>query len=140
LKISNFISASDPGITDDEVKENLTKDKGDSIMMTFDISSSMRFIHSITNLGGTNFIPADKLVTLDGFKSKNALPIILNFESLNNIFESDIPNFNNIKSITSPEEVSNLQTGNTSFHNHPFMLLPLFLWDSISLIKNHSNF
>jgi hypothetical protein len=48
LKISNFISASDPGITDDEVKENLTKDKGNSIMMTFDISGSMKFIHSIT--------------------------------------------------------------------------------------------
>jgi hypothetical protein len=57
FKISNFISASDPGITDDKVKENLTKDKGNSIMMTFDISGSMKFIHSITNLGGKQSYP-----------------------------------------------------------------------------------
>jgi hypothetical protein len=66
------------------------------------------------------------------------LLIILNFKSLNNIFESNIPTLNNIKSITSPKELNNLQTGNASFHNHPFMLLPPFLWDSIPLIENYS--
>ena len=128
--IENYLKISIPSADRVSKIQNLSSDKGDSIIMYYSpVSKSMQFLHSVADIGSTNWHKDPILVALDGFKVAKANPVIFDMDSLFEEISCDAPLLNRLTSIATTEELDQTvpPTTNPETFNHlPFILLTPF--------------
>jgi hypothetical protein len=122
--------------------QKLTSDRGDSILMYYSsVSRSIQFIHSVMDIGSTNWSRDPLLVALNGLTRPLAIPVIIEIESLFETETIDTPTFTRLSTISDRESFLALTAPDNHPHqfNHlPFILLPPFLWNIAGKLTDKS--
>ena len=99
------------------------------IMCIGQVTGEIKFLHSLTNLGGTRSRPGNILVALEG-KGPSATPVFISEESLKKSFEVEVPTATSLKSLSDPAQVSTAKPADANarkFNNANYVILPPFL-------------
>ena len=140
--IEAFLDASTPSRDRDLKIEQLSKDHGHSIMLYYSsITSSIHFLHSLTNLGGTTWNPEPILVALDGFSTGKAYPVLIDIESIFKDISVFAPTFTRLSVITDKESLITTtapENNPQKFKHLPFLLLPPLFWNIATKLKDLS--
>ena len=118
--------------TPDATISSLTEDPDSVIMIITPITSKIKLLHSISNLGGTRLRPRDKIVALDGF-DYSAVPVLLHTDDLSLELTIQTPSYNRMKEMSSEDDIMNPTTrnGRTVFRHSSFVILPPFLFNPL---------
>jgi hypothetical protein len=140
--LESFLDASTPSRDRDLKIDQLSKDHGNSIMLYFSsITSSIHFLHSITNLGGTTWNPDPVLVALDGFSSAKAYPVLIDTESIFKDISVFAPTCTRLSVITDKASLLTTVAPDSNpqkFKHLPFLLLPPMFWNIATKIHDLS--
>ena len=105
------------------------------------VSSSIKFLHNVSDIGSTNWSKQPVLVVLNGFNNPRAIPVIIKIDSLFDALETDTPTITRLSSITTQKLLNSTEAPDThpqKFRHLPFILLPPFLWKTACDLKDRS--
>ena len=126
-----FLEFSIPSADQNAKLQNITNDKGDSILLYYSRpTKKIQLFHNLSNIGSTTWNPDPVIVALDGQKDK-AIPVLLDNTSLTSEVEIDAPIVSKLTTLAPNEKVSDLEppTNNPQkFKSLPFIMLPPFIW------------
>jgi hypothetical protein len=109
----------------------ISKDKGDSMILFYcSATKSMKFIHSIIDIGRMTWFTESLLVALDAFQNKMAKPLLIDQSSILEVIEIDTPITNRLTVITNQEDLSTTEVPENNlqkFKTLPFIMVPPFL-------------
>jgi hypothetical protein len=122
--------------------KSLTGDQGDSILLYYSsVSSSIQFIHNITDIGSKTWSRDPVLVALNGFNRETAVPVIVEIDSIFETITIDTPTFTRLSSIDDKDLLDSTDAPDSNaqrFEHLPFLLLPPFLWETACKIEDKS--
>jgi hypothetical protein len=140
--VESFFKAALPSPNRFETIHQLTKDKGNSIILYFCSSTkSIRFLHNISNIGSTTWNPDHILVALDSSSTNKASPVFIDIESIYNDISIEAPTFTRLSTISDTASLITAeapQNNPQKFKHLPFILLPPFLWSHLLALRNKS--
>ena len=137
----SFMEISLPKANTLDIVKEISNDNGDSILLFFSKDlEKFHLLHSISDLGSTNLRREPLLVALDGFGS-NAIPIIININSISKDISKHAPTFTRLSTITEVDNLSLLEAPSQNpqrFKHLQFILLPPFLWQATIELEDKS--
>lgn len=135
---ASFFKTSTNWTDEDSTINSISKGKGSLIILFFNSASkSIQFLHSISDIGSTNWSPHPILTAIDGFKTDKAIPVLIDIDSLFKDLSCHALTFTRLSVITNKAAFDSTKAPDNNhppFNHLPFIiLLPPFLWSLSSL-------
>lgn len=105
------------------------------------MTQSISFLHSPTDLAGGILFPTSRVVALSGFRH-TAYPVIIQNTSISATKDQRVPNLDSLIQMESIADIVGLSsaddTDNELLSTHPFILIPPFLWSTAMDLRDRS--